>query len=1520
MKPCPPAADPRALCARLRAWFIIAALALSSAASPAAAATRINVDFDKGSVYSGTAAAPDTGTVWNTFPAQSTASFTLSDILGSDGSATPCDVTVACSASTIKTWSETSLGTPTPSALMRDYVYGGTYTVTVSELPEGNYYLYVYAHGDQANQSSTVTISAANGGGSATTATTGTHYRNITTPGAEGYSYLKFQPVVGASGTLVFTAASYLNGFQLISYPAPVITLQPPPAPAAVIGSNFNLTVDATGDGTLTYRWRKDGANLADGPTGNGSTCSGTTGPTLTITNVRSPDAGNYDVIVTNPGGSTVSTTAALTTTTAAQAPEIVSGLANQTVSAAQAATFAVVVNGTSPLGYAWTKNGASVSNGTTPQGSLISGADTASLTIANATLDDAGSYGMTVTNPVGSAGSSATLTVNQAPAILTQPQSAIVNTGTPHTLAAVFGAAFPVPAYQWSKSTDGINFTAVAGANSPSLELTASAATSGFYRVTAVNSAGSVASSVVYFGIPGAQAVTFAPSNNSVGISIDQQLRLVFPAAPKLGLAGALRIHDASDNAVVATIDRSQFIGYTLFGGTIINAAKQTLQGKQVYYLPLAIYGNEVWITLGVAQRLSYGKTYYVTMDAGLLIDSDNAAFPGISSPATWRFSTKASGPAAPTASTGPVEITVGMDGSGDFATIQGASDWIPQNNALPRTIRVKSGVYRDTAYFAQGRDFVTLVGDGVGREDVQLIHLYAAEVYGDGARGMGALRIDSNDVTVRDITIDNATYVAQPNLAGAFAPPAPAFAGPINTVATTGKRLVFDNVLIKGGQDTLYTITGIAYFHRCEIWGSVDFIYGDALGVFDQCDIVQIRTSGGPVGAPSTPLAQPYGEVFLDCRFPRALVADGYPYDVGTGSTTFMRPWRQDGATAVINCEVGTHISPKGWSEWGAREVTCRAREFGTTTIGGGAATTPAQRRSAGAYWLNTLDPDYTGPPMEASDPLVAPSSGTGNRQSVTVDPAGYTLEAIFGHPYFELDGWMPEVAPVKFTDGYGSAATGGAGGSTVTAATSAELVAYANSNLPYIINVSGTIDVTGAAGSYGKRVDVKSNKTIQGVDGNATIIGNLNLSGADNIIIRKLNITHPGTTIDPATGKYADGGDGISIATATNVHVSHCTIYDCGDGCCDISHGADYVTVAWCKFYYTAAAVAHRFAMILGNTADSRYHTTLHHNWFAEGCDQRMPSGSYSTAHLYNNYFSCTGNSYCTNARVDARFRVENSYYDGVRNPCYKQQGGKMFLSGNLFAGCTGYAGGYDSTAGALTGNDAVFTPPYFYSPDATADVPALVMAGAGNTSPVLPATVTLGNLLQTSDGSPKPASVTTDPAGLAVTVTYDGASAVPDSPGSYSVVATVTATGYAGTASGTLVIEPPDNWAAWQLDRFTSAQIDAGMAGQGADPDGDGLANLAEYALGTDPHVFTPLPVPVRDGSGLTLTFTRPQGRGDIVYHAESTDNLGTWTELPLEVIQPGDPETVRVRDPLTSGDPGLRFIRLRFEMP
>ncbi len=80
--------------------------------------------------------------------------------------------------------------------------------------------------------------------------------------------------------------------------------------------------------------------------------------------------------------------------------------------------------------------------------------------------------------------------------------------------------------------------------------------------------------------------------------------------------------------------------------------------------------------------------------------------------------------------------------------------------------------------------------------------------------------------------------------------------------------------------------------------------------------------------------------------------------------------------------------------------------------------------------------------------------------------------------------------------------------------------------------------------------------------------------------------------------------------------------------------------------------------------------------------------------------------------------------------------------------------------------------------------------LLLAGAA--AHATDATVTIGGLNQVYNGQAKPVAVTTDPAGLSVLVTYNGSNTVPSQVGTYSVVATVTATNYRGSATATEVI--------------------------------------------------------------------------------------------------------------------------------
>ena len=292
------------------------------------------------------------------------------------------------------------------------------------------------------------------------------------------------------------------------------------------------------------------------------------------------------------------------------------------------------------------------------------------------------------------------------------------------------------------------------------------------------------------------------------------------------------------------------------------------------------------------------------------------------------------------------------------------------------------------------------------------------------------------------------------------------------------------------------------------------------------------------------------------------------------------------------------------------------------------------------------------------------------------------------------------LSTTAPLHGADGFATIngiCTGGAGGATVTVSNGTDFKVFAESTTTYIIRIVGPI-TTGS-------VSPKSNKTILGADTNATILGRLSISGVTNVIVQNLRITNP-------------GDDGISIRDAArNIWVDHVTFYDCGDGCCDVTVQADFVTVSWCKFYYTTNQIAHRFTFLVSASEtevldDGKLNITLHHNWWSTRADQRMAAVRRGHLHYYNNYFDCTNNSYCSNARTNAEFLSESNHYSGVKSPIYKESNGLIKTLGNIYAGVNPSGG-----VAVDPGTDTVFTPPYAYTLDDAASVSAIVTAGSG-----------------------------------------------------------------------------------------------------------------------------------------------------------------------------------------------------------
>jgi len=305
------------------------------------------------------------------------------------------------------------------------------------------------------------------------------------------------EAVSDSNGTLLLSqtqapaaAGCYINGLQLVPYPAPTIASQPPSAITTVSGSNVVISVtgsDIYSSNNLNYQWLRGGVSFGDGPTGSGATYSGSTSNILTISNVQTGDATNYSVIVSNPGGAVTSSVSVLDVVQSIVPPSINTQPSSQSVGVASPISLNVTASGSLPLTYQWQK---STDNGVTWNNV---GVNSNTLSIASAQLSDSGLYQVVVSNSGGTIASAAvTVTVNPvAPTFVSAPASVVAMAGGTTGFVATASGTGPI-SFQWYK--DG---TLIAGATNATLIVTnVQSSSTGGYSIQASNSAGVITSS----------------------------------------------------------------------------------------------------------------------------------------------------------------------------------------------------------------------------------------------------------------------------------------------------------------------------------------------------------------------------------------------------------------------------------------------------------------------------------------------------------------------------------------------------------------------------------------------------------------------------------------------------------------------------------------------------------------------------------------------------------------------------------------------------------------------------------------------------------------------------------------------------------------------------------------------------------------------------------------------------------------------------------------------------------------
>jgi pectin methylesterase-like acyl-CoA thioesterase len=299
-------------------------------------------------------------------------------------------------------------------------------------------------------------------------------------------------------------------------------------------------------------------------------------------------------------------------------------------------------------------------------------------------------------------------------------------------------------------------------------------------------------------------------------GGCVDAPLRLTFPSAPQLGSTGTIDIHRA-DGGIA---DRIDLADPASFKRQIGDAVSDSGAPHLFNYYPVMIHGDVA--SIYPHHQLDYGQSYYLTMSPGVF-----TGFAGVSTPWTLALRTRPHAPRPGTDS-----LTVAADGSGDFCSVQGAIDFVPEGNQRPVTITVRPGVYTEIDYVRPDRAHITVRGtDRTGTAieypnndhlngDTALDNTQPANIcpqrqlpVPDQTNCWRALfGVDAPDFTLENITLHDTTPYGGSQ--------AEAFRG-------NNQHITLNRVDLLSYQDTL-RLQGTGFVTDSYVEGDVDFVWG--------------------------------------------------------------------------------------------------------------------------------------------------------------------------------------------------------------------------------------------------------------------------------------------------------------------------------------------------------------------------------------------------------------------------------------------------------------------------------------------------------------------------------------------------------------------------------------------------------------------------------------------------------------------------------------------------------------------
>ncbi|XP_047066498.1 pectinesterase-like isoform X1 [Lolium rigidum] len=245
--------------------------------------------------------------------------------------------------------------------------------------------------------------------------------------------------------------------------------------------------------------------------------------------------------------------------------------------------------------------------------------------------------------------------------------------------------------------------------------------------------------------------------------------------------------------------------------------------------------------------------------------------------------------------------DAVVAKDGSGAYTTVSAAVAAAPTNSKTRYVIYIKAGTYMENVEVGKKHKNLMFVGDGIGKT---VIKASLNVVDGSTTFRSATVAVVGNNFLARDLTIENS---AGPSKHQAVA------------LRVGADLAAFYRCSFVGYQDTLYVHSLRQFFRECDIYGTIDFVFGNSAVVLQSCNLYARR----PMASQSNVYTaqgrtDPNQNTGISIQKCKVAAASDLAAVQSSFRTYLGRPWKQYSRTVYLQSDLGSVVDPAGWLAW--------------------------------------------------------------------------------------------------------------------------------------------------------------------------------------------------------------------------------------------------------------------------------------------------------------------------------------------------------------------------------------------------------------------------------------------------------------------------------------------------------------------------------------------------------------------------------------------------------------------------